>query len=386
MSSRAALVGVAVSSLVLCAAVGAAADDQSDYTCTFNKSMVADVNACSMACSCAAPNATDTTPKDKSENRGIAYALVIAAGLSTTIGAAAVFWKSCVVLTNTRVLSLSLGFSAGVMMYVSFVEIFVKSVEHFENCDCLWNSKSAAYVMGSILFFCGVAITYSLDAVVHALLGSKHSHTIDMDEYSASDTATDENGVEMTVRDPEAICDAPAAKEATEDASGQNSADNASKVKSANLERMGILTAIAIGLHNLPEGLATFVAAMDDPAVGGALAIAIAIHNIPEGVCVSVPMYYATHNRTKAFLIAFYSGVAEIVGAALGDLFLSSIFGDVAYGIIFGIVGGMMVAISLKELIPTAFTYLPGKDAHHISNSIFIGMLVMALSLVLFEL
>ena len=153
MSSRAALVGVAVSSLVLCAAVGAAADDQSDYTCTFNKSMVADVNACSMACSCAAPNATDTTPKDKSENRGIAYALVIAAGLSTTIGAAAVFWKSCVVLTNTRVLSLSLGFSAGVMMYVSFVEIFVKSVEHFENCDCLWNSKSAAYVMGSILFF-----------------------------------------------------------------------------------------------------------------------------------------------------------------------------------------------------------------------------------------
>ena len=89
-----------------------------------------------------------------------------------------------------------------------------------------------------------------------------------MDEYSASDTATDENGVEMTVRDPEAICDAPAAKEATEDASGKNSADNASKVKSANLERMGILTAIAIGLHNLPEGLATFVAAMDDPAVG----------------------------------------------------------------------------------------------------------------------
>merc|ERR1712065_95663 len=109
------------------------------------------------------------------------------------------------------------------------------------------------------------------------------------------------------------------------------------------LKQMGLTTALAIGLHNFPEGLATFVATLDDPAVGAALAIAIAIHNIPEGLCVSVPVYYATGSRWQGFGWACLSGISEPIGAALGWLILYHVLNDIVYGVLFGIVAGMMV-------------------------------------------
>merc|ERR1712238_249186 len=163
--------------------------------------------------------------------------------------------------------------------------------------------------------------------------------------------------------------------------------DTASLVKAkddaekARLENMGLQTAIAIALHNFPEGLATFVAVLDEPKVGVILAIAIGIHNIPEGLCVSLPVYYATGNRTKAFWWGALSGITEPIGAFFGWLIFAQTFSEVVYGLMFGIVGGMMVMISFRELLPTANRFDP-KDSV-VSYSAVVGMFVMAISLIL---
>ena len=150
------------------------------------------------------------------------------------------------------------------------------------------------------------------------------------------------------------------------------------------LMRMSVNTAIAIGLHNFPEGLATFVATLNDPGVGLVLAVAIAIHNIPEGLCVAMPIYYATGNRWKAFGWALLSGLSEPVAALLGWLILANSFSDQLYAVLFGMVAGMMVIISARELLPTAHRYDP--DDTVVTYSFMTGMAVIALSLVLFVL
>ena len=151
--------------------------------------------------------------------------------------------------------------------------------------------------------------------------------------------------------------------------------------ESAKLQNMGLQTGIAIALHNFPEGLATFVAVLDEPKVGLVLAIAIAIHNIPEGLCVSLPVYYATGNRKKSFLWGALSGITEPIGALCGWLVFATSFNDVVYGIMFGLVAGMMVMISFRELLPTAHKFDPNDTV--VTYSAVAGMLVMALSLVL---
>jgi ZIP family zinc transporter len=150
----------------------------------------------------------------------------------------------------------------------------------------------------------------------------------------------------------------------------------------AKLMRMSINTAIAIGIHNFPEGLATFVATLNDPKVGGVLALAIAIHNIPEGLCVAMPVYYATGQRWKAFAWGIISGLSEPIAAVLGYAVLANSFSDVIYAVLFGLVSGMMVVISTRELLPTAHRYDP-EDAV-VTYSFIAGMGIMALSLILF--
>lgn len=148
------------------------------------------------------------------------------------------------------------------------------------------------------------------------------------------------------------------------------------------LVRMGINTAVAIGLHNFPEGLATFVAALDDPRVGAILAFAIAIHNVPEGLCVALPIYYATGKRLNAFLWALLSGASEFIAALLGWAVLANSFSGNLYGFLFGLVTGMMVIISIRELLPTAHFYDPEDTV--VTYSYIGGMAVIAFSLVLF--
>jgi len=152
---------------------------------------------------------------------------------------------------------------------------------------------------------------------------------------------------------------------------------------------MGLFTALAIGIHNFPEGLATFLAALKEPNLGIAIAVAIALHNIPEGISVSVPIYYATGNRKKAFVYSLLSGLAEPVGAGIGYLAIRLFMGGddgvippEIMGILFGGVAGIMVYISLDELLPTSRAYGKGHDS---LLGLVAGMLVMALSLLLMK-
>jgi len=147
-----------------------------------------------------------------------------------------------------------------------------------------------------------------------------------------------------------------------------------------NLMRMGILTAVAIAVHNFPEGLATFLSALKDPQIGISIAIAVAIHNIPEGIAVSVPIFFATGDKKRAFWLSCLSGLSEPAAALVGFLFLAPFFSNIVYGLLFAAVAGIMIFISIDELLPAARRY----GEHHISVYGFItGMMVMAISIVL---
>ena len=145
--------------------------------------------------------------------------------------------------------------------------------------------------------------------------------------------------------------------------------------------RMGIFTALAIGIHNFPEGLATFVSALQDPGIAVPIVIAIAMHNIPEGIAVSAPIYHATGSKRKAFIYSFLSGLAEPIGALIGWLILMPFMNETIFGIIFSGVAGIMVFISFDELLPSAREY----GEHHLSiYGLIAGMIIMAISLLLF--
>ena len=149
-----------------------------------------------------------------------------------------------------------------------------------------------------------------------------------------------------------------------------------------DLHRTGLFTAIAIAIHNFPEGFATFVSALSDPTLGLAIAVAVAIHNIPEGIAVSLPIYHATGNRKRAFWYSFSSGLAEPLGAIVGFLLLAPFLNEAVMGIIFGMVAGIMVYISFDELLPAARVY---GNAHSTLLGIVGGIIVMATSLILFD-
>ena len=264
------------------------------------------------------------------ENFWIAFGLTLFAGLATGVGSALAFFAK---RTNTNLLTASLGFSAGVMIYVSFVEIFRKS--HEALVGYLGEGPGAWATVAS--FFGGVAFIAIIDRLVPSMENPHEVHLIKHAEHPGHDHA--------------------------------------------KLYRMGTFTALAIAIHNFPEGLATFTAALKDPSLGIPIAVAIAIHNIPEGIAVSVPIFYATGSRKKAFVLSFLSGLAEPVGAVVGYVILYSFFNDLVFGVLFGAVGGIMVFISLDELLPTAEEY----GNHHLAiYGLVAGMALMALSLLLF--
>lgn len=343
------------------------------------------------------------------ERGGLAFGLTCAAGLATTFGAAVVFNKRLVHLANNAFLASSLSFAAGVMMYVSFVEIFIKSEGAFADAG---ESENVANAYATACFFGGVIFGNFLDWTVHYINGDANHHDVVMDvdelrreleeaeawerrvadEGAAKDQAA-LSGVEL-VQGGAPIRSQAGGGAARTDALGEletaakpgeesTPEEDGRTEDSQRLVRMGLMTALAIGIHNLPEGLATFVGTLDDPAVGVGLAVAIAIHNIPEGLCVAIPIYYATHDRWQAFKWAFISGISEPIGAGLGWAVLHSIIDDRVYGIVFGLVGGMMVNICIHELLPTAFRYDPGDRIT--TKSFIAGMAVMALSLILFR-
>jgi len=391
---------------------------------------------------------------EKGSNVAVAFALVIGSSLSTGLGASAVFFPSIVKLTSTRVLASSLAFAAGVMLYVSFLEIIIKSQMSFSDAGY---SEGESHLYSTICFFCGVICMMLVEKLVKYFGGGDHQehepvlddskktdvkksdgkdplyivpHCIgcsedpkaELEEWHAkadkesadisnrhtenetsdeSMMTNDHNGVlvdsvivadsgiGIKTKDPETGQEEhqESLKETGSHHSDISSTDEYEKKKEMQerkkLIQMGASTALAIAIHNFPEGLATFVAALDDPKVGAVLAVALGIHNIPEGLCVALPVYYATGNRTKGFLWGLLSGLTEPIGALIGWLVLAKVMRDEVYAVLFGLVAGMMTYISFRELIPTAFRY-DTKDTV-VTHSTVVGMLVMAISLVLFR-
>ena len=264
------------------------------------------------------------------ENILLAFTLTAMAGLSTGIGSALAFFTK---RTNRAFLSAALGFSAGVMIYVSFIEIFTTAkdalVEVHGDLVGVWATVGA--------FFCGILIIGLIDRVIPSYENPHEARSIEEMQQSVA--------------------------------------------QEARLMRMGVFTALAIGIHNFPEGLATFFACLSEPAIGIAITFAIAIHNIPEGISVSVPIYFATGNKRKAFWLSFLSGVSEPLGALIGYTILKPFFSETVFGLLFAAVAGIMVFISLDQLLPTAREYGGG---HMAIYGLIAGMAVMAFSLLLF--
>ena len=248
----------------------------------------------------------------------VAFLLTALAGLSTGLGGLTVFLRKKM---NTRFLAFSLGLSAGVMLYISFVELFAKANSTLGE---IYGEKPGT-LLSITAFFGGIAVVALVERFIPENGGGKIAE------------------------------------------------------KGNGLMRTGLITALALALHNFPEGLATFVSALQSPALAIPIVVAIAIHNIPEGIAVAVPIYYATQNRGKAFWYSLLSGLTEPLGAIAGYLVLIPFLSDTVNYMVFSAVAGIMVFISVAELLPAAREY--GDDVPAIVG-VVAGMIVMAISLV----
>ncbi|HIZ85803.1 MAG TPA: zinc transporter ZupT [Candidatus Coprenecus stercoravium] len=261
----------------------------------------------------------------------IALLLTLLAGLSTGLGGVIVLLTK---KFSTKTLSFALGFSAGVMLFISMTELFAEANAGLRTVF----GEKTGLLYTVLAFFAGIAII----ALIDNLIPSKENPH----EYSAAPSSGG------TIQDGD----------------------------SSRLMRLGLFSVIAIAIHNFPEGMATFVSAMENPQTGISIAVAVAIHNIPEGIMVAIPIYYATRKRGKAVGNAFLSGLAEPVGGVAGYLLLSRIFDNSLNGVVLAVVAGIMTYIALDELLPSAEKF----GHHHLSIiGVITGMAVMAASLIL---
>lgn len=261
----------------------------------------------------------------------IAFGLTMLAGLSTGIGSLIAFLAK---KTDKRFLSASLGLSAGVMIYVSFMELMPESVGLLASI----HSETTAELIMLGTFFLGIGFIALIDWLVPE---DENPHEVHLDsDYSALDQEKNKK----------------------------------------KLKRTGIMMMLAIAIHNFPEGLATFASALTNYDIAIPIVFAIAIHNIPEGIAVSVPIYHATGDRKKAFTYSFLSGLAEPAGAILGYLFLQPFWTPTLNAALLAFVSGIMVYISFDELLPSTERY----GYHHLGVAgVIAGMAIMALSLLI---
>ncbi len=265
-------------------------------------------------------------------NFWFAFSLTLLAGLATGIGSVLAFFTR---KFDTRFLAVALGFSAGVMIFISFTDLLPLAITTLMP---VYSKKGELMVFA--VFFLAVILTALIDMVIP---NSENPHELLKDKEEMQE-------IKEVRHQPK------------------------------KLLRLGLFTAVALALHNLPEGLATFVSAMQAPSLAYPIALAIAIHNIPEGIAVSVPIYFATGSRKKAFAYSFLSGLAEPIGALIGYALLMPFLRGELFVLVFPFVAGIMVYISFDELLPAAREY----GRHHLTIiGLFIGMLIMALSLVL---
>ncbi|NLW52219.1 MAG: zinc transporter ZupT [Tissierellia bacterium] len=271
----------------------------------------------------------------------IAFLITGIAGLTTLVGTVLLFFTK---KTNTKFLSASLGFSAGAMIFISFVDIMPKAQEQLLTTY----SEKTALLYTVLAFFAGMLIL----ALIDKLIPEAHN------PHEMQSTEDIEHVKETPETEPE----------------------NMSKVEKNKLMKMGFFTALAITIHNFPEGIATFISTVKDPSLGIPIAVAIAIHNIPEGISVAVPVYYGSGSKRKAFLYSFISAIAEPIGGLFAYFIFLNNASDAMIGIVFAAVAGIMTFISLDELLPAAEEY----GNHHTTiYGCIAGMAFMALSLIL---
>lgn len=288
----------------------------------------------------------------------IAFLLTLGAGLATGFGSLIALLSDT---TSKKTLSIALGFSAGVMLYISFTELLTLS------------QKSLSMALGDSLghwasiggFFAGILLIGLIDFLVPNAENPHELHLVE-ETYTKSgqDKALSHEDIENDINQSSKVLKA--------------SDSDLKTPEERRLMRLGVMSALAIGIHNFPEGLATFIAALHDVDLGISIAVAIAIHNIPEGIAVSVPIYFATKSRRKAFRYSFLSGLAEPAGAIVGFLILLPFLNETIFGLLFAFIAGIMVYISLDELLPAAREY----DEHHLAIlGLVAGMAIMAISL-----
>ena len=332
---------------------------------------------------------------------GLAFALSIGAGMATCIGGLIIFFKKLVRLASPRSLAVALSLSAGVMIFISLVEIFGKSVEsymagftvmvnsssscgelglEFDHKDnktgifhclsCDTTCEGNAWLSTTGTFILGAAIIFALDFIVEKISPAAHEELQKDDIYRLQKINEDEASGQRN------------STQSVNNVENGNTSQQQLFQASKDLNRTGILTAIAIGIHNIPEGVATYIGAITDIRVGASLAIGIALHNIPEGIAVATPVFFATRSRVKGFLWTFTSALAEPFGALLAWLIIGDGLNPTLEGVMFGIVCGMMTTISFKELLPNAFKYFP--DGYTVIISLLAGFGITVLSLILF--
>ncbi|MCI6565169.1 zinc transporter ZupT [Campylobacter sp.] len=281
-----------------------------------------------------------------------AFLLAIFAGASTCAGAAIAFFSK---QDNTKMLSAGLGFSAGVMVYLSFVELLPASIEEFNKLN--ENGETIAL----FIFFVSMLACLFIDKAVPVDI---NPHEIEAPEAYCELRSCYLNDRELCI-------------------AKQTLAQDNAPASNKTLRRTGILTAFAIALHNFPEGFATFASGLESIKLGVVVALAVAIHNIPEGIAVSLPIYHATGQKRKAFIFAALSGLAEPLGALVGALLILPLFGASAVAVSFALVAGVMIFISFDQLFPVAKAYTSG---HECLYGLIVGMAVMAFSLKLLSL
>lgn len=258
----------------------------------------------------------------------VAMGITLAAGLATVLGSVLVFFSKT---PSPRALAYGLAFAGGAMVYISLTEVFSKSQEGFT--QAYGSSWGLAYATAA--FLGGMFVV----ALIDRLVPNPHET---LDEHDAM----------------------------------------FQEKNMAYVRRIGLMAAMAITAHNFPEGMATFFATLESPALGLPLALAIAVHNIPEGISIAVPVYFATRHRGWTVAVCLLSGLAEPIGAGLGFLLLKPFLSDAVFGAVFGVIAGVMVFLALDELLPAAKRYAQGHETVYGLTS---GMAVIAASLVLFN-
>lgn len=267
--------------------------------------------------------------------------VLLSLGLTTLVGlsmGAGSLLSFFVKETNKRFLSLSLSFSAGIMIYVSFMAILPEGMELVES---YFGEHNKFIALGG--FFGGMLITAIVEKLVHQFGGHIHGHDHD-DDHEHHNHDSEHEG--------------------------------------EHLSKLGLMSAVAIAIHNLPEGLAIFTAGLKDITVAIPIAAAVILHNIPLSIAISVPIYYSTGSKKKAFIYSLLVGMCQPLGAIVGYMILSRFFNDLVFGILFSVVAGIMIFVSLDELLPSSQKY----EDHHISvYGAIAGMMVMALSMSFFH-